>query len=148
VEQRAKCRTWSNSSSGRSDKYQRRSNPKLMRNSKGLTAEQSAVNLRARRKASGAIREPDKASSVGHRVICGGAELRTGHGAIHARTTGAKRQSTEQSVDRRGGPGGERGAIRERRKAGSGGRGAIQARRGMPAIVGGAIRRRGKSSKC
>jgi ATP-dependent Clp protease ATP-binding subunit ClpB len=90
-----------------------------MRNSKGLTAEQSAVNLRARRKASGAIREPDNASSVGHRVICGGAELRTGHGEIHARATDAKRQSTEQSVDRRGGSSGERGAIRERSKAGS-----------------------------
>jgi len=94
--------------------------------------------------AGGAIREPDKASSVGHRVICGGAELRNGHGAIHARAKDAKRQRTEQSVDRRSGSGGEHGAIRGSRKAGNGERGAIRARRGTPGIAGGAIRRRGR----
>jgi len=93
---------------------------------------------------SGAIRKPDKASSIEHRAICDGAELRTGHGEIHARAKGAKRQSTEQSVDRRGGSRGDRGAIRERRKAGSGERGAILAHRETSAIVGGAIRRRGR----
>jgi len=119
-----------------------------MRNSKGLTAEQSAVNLRARRKASGAIREPDKASSVEHRVICGGAELRTGHGEIHARATDAKRQSTEKSVDRRGEPSTEIGAIRERSRVRDDESGAIRERRRALSVEYGAIRKRGGVPKC
>jgi len=113
--------------------------PKL----KVFNTERSAVNTGAQSEECGAIRNRNRASSVGHRVICGGAELRVEHGAIRDSTQGAKCQSTERSVDRHGGPSVEHGAIRGRRGAGSVELGAIQERRETRGIVYEAIRRRG-----
>jgi hypothetical protein len=109
---------------------------------KVLSTERSAINTGAQSNESGAIRNRNGASSVGHRVICDGAGLRVEHGAIRDTAQGAKCQSTEQSVDRHGGPSVEHGAIRERREAGSGGHGAIHERCETRGIVCGAIRRR------
>jgi hypothetical protein len=70
---------------------------------------------RAQSKGSGAIRKSGKAPSVEHRVTGAGAELSGEPGAIRENhRKGAKCQSTERSVDRRGEPSNERGAIRER----------------------------------
>jgi len=102
---------------------------------KVLSTEQSAVGTRAQSEEGGVIRSQYEASSVGHRVICGGAELSVEHGEIRDPAQGAKCQSTERSVDRHGGPSVEHGAIRERRRAESGEHGAICERRATQRIV-------------
>jgi hypothetical protein len=60
-------------------------------------------------------------------------------GAIHERHRAQKRQSTEKSVDRRGEPSGESGAIRTCRRAGEAAHGAIRRWRGTPSVECGAI---------
>jgi len=55
-----------------------------------LGTEQSAANTGTQSEEGGAIRNLNKASSIGHRVICGGAELRVEHGAIRESIHGRK----------------------------------------------------------
>jgi hypothetical protein len=52
--------------------------------------EQSAANTGTQSEEGGAIRNQHKASSIGHRVICGGAGLRVEHGAIRDSICGRK----------------------------------------------------------
>jgi hypothetical protein len=57
---------------------------------KVLGTEQSATNTGTQSEESGAIRNQHKTSSIGHRVICGGAGLRVEHGAIRDSIRGRK----------------------------------------------------------
>jgi len=55
-----------------------------------LGTERSAANTGTQSEESGAICNQHKASSIGHRVICGGAELRVESGAIRDSIRGRK----------------------------------------------------------